>query len=239
MGLTGKTFGRLTVIEPDEIKSKSMGRKYYICQCSCKNKTILSVRADVLGKRTNSCGCLQKEIVSQYCKNNYTKENRYEFFDGYGVGHTINGESFLFDSEDFDIIKNRCWHIDKNGYVVCRKINGETLMHRLILADTVKKSDIVDHINHKTFDNRKCNLRITTQQRNCFNQSVRKNNKSGVSGVMYSQDKHKWVARITYSGKNIHLGYYKTKDEAVIARQEAEEKYFGEYSYKNSIEKGI
>lgn len=34
--------------------------------------------------------------------------------------------------------------------------------------------------------------------------------------------------------KDIYLGYYKDFDEAVKVRKEAEEKYFGEYSYDNS-----
>lgn len=56
--LTGKTFGRLTVIGLDEAKT---GRKtYWICQCQCGN--ICSCRADSLqGGVIRSCGCLKKE----------------------------------------------------------------------------------------------------------------------------------------------------------------------------------
>ena len=39
----------------------------------------------------------------------------------------------------------------------------------------------VDHKNHNTFDNRKKNLRITTNQENCFNHRTHKNNTSGHS----------------------------------------------------------
>ena len=35
--------------------------------------------------------------------------------------------------------------------------------------------------------------------------------------------------------KAINLGYFDTFEEAVKERKEAEEKYFGEYSYDNSM----
>ena len=55
----GNRYGRLTVLEID--KSKIGGRQgyYYICQCDCGNT--VSVRGNILGKNTKSCGCLKKE----------------------------------------------------------------------------------------------------------------------------------------------------------------------------------
>lgn len=44
-------------------------------------------------------------------------------------------------------------------------------------------------------------------------------------------------AFITVNKKYIHLGSFNTKDEAILARRKAEEKYFGEYSYNDSIKK--
>ena len=37
------------------------------------------------------------------------------------------------------------------------------------------------------------------------------------------------------SGKSFFLGAFDTFEEAVAARKAAEEKYFGDYSYDNSI----
>lgn len=54
--LIGKHFGRLTVIE------HSNKDKYWICQCECGNiKEIYEY--NLLKGKTNSCGCLHKEIV--------------------------------------------------------------------------------------------------------------------------------------------------------------------------------
>ena len=58
--LTGKRFGRLTVVKEDPIRDGSYVK--WICRCDCGN--IISTRAPNLRSgNTLSCGCLQKEIV--------------------------------------------------------------------------------------------------------------------------------------------------------------------------------
>lgn len=68
--LTGKRFGRLLVIGPDEEK-----HGYWVCQCDCGETT--SVRAKSLKLEqggTRSCGCIQREFaVEQGAKS--IKEN--------------------------------------------------------------------------------------------------------------------------------------------------------------------
>ena len=60
--LTGKQFGRLTVIKRDI--TKKANEAYWICQCECG--TVKSVIGSDLRKgKTKSCGCLQKEIASE------------------------------------------------------------------------------------------------------------------------------------------------------------------------------
>ena len=61
--LTGQVFGRLTVIERDESVGSDKGA-YWICQCECGNvKSINSY--SLRSGATQSCGCLNKEIISQ------------------------------------------------------------------------------------------------------------------------------------------------------------------------------
>ena len=43
-----------------------------------------------------------------------------------------------------------------------------------------------------------------------------------------------WLAQIGFNGQKIKLGRFKNKEDAIKARKEAEEKYFGEHSYDNS-----
>lgn len=60
------------------------------------------------------------------------------------------------------------------------------------------------------------------------NNKVRKNNKTGVTGISVRQNKYSksYIVRICVKGKNIRIGTYKDLDSAIKARIEAEEKYF-------------
>lgn len=61
--LTGKTFGRLTVLEEAE-KRSSKGYIQWICRCNCENETIVVVPSYRLKSgKTRSCGCLQRDTV--------------------------------------------------------------------------------------------------------------------------------------------------------------------------------
>ena len=65
-----------------------------------------------------------------------------------------------------------------------------------------------------------------------MNRGMQKNNKSGYTGVFRFHNK--WVAAIGFNGKQIRLGAYDDIEDAIESRREAEIKYFGDYSYKNS-----
>ena len=60
MDLSGKTFGKLTVVELDLNRSKESKWRYWLCQCACGNENLASVCTSELnnGKR-KSCGCLR------------------------------------------------------------------------------------------------------------------------------------------------------------------------------------
>ena len=64
--LSGRVFGRLTVIKraEDQVYSNGTKRVTFLCQCSCGNKTI--VRGDFLREgRVLSCGCAKKDHASK------------------------------------------------------------------------------------------------------------------------------------------------------------------------------
>jgi hypothetical protein len=92
-------------------------------------------------------------------------------------------------------------------------------------------SDIVDHINGDTFDNRKFNLRIVSQHRNMFN--IRKDKFVGVKKMPYA--KVSYQAMIMKDYKPIYLGTYPTFEEAAIARLKSERELFGEYGGQKDL----
>ena len=67
-----------------------------------------------------------------------------------------------------------------------------------------------------------------------MNKGLQKNNNSGVTGVSWHKRDNIWEARITLNKKQIYLGRFENFEDAIKARKEAEEKYFGEYAYDYS-----
>jgi hypothetical protein len=229
--LTGKTFGRLKVISKTNERTKD-GSVIWDCICECgnKHKTYSTL---LLSGQSKSCGCLQKEIAATYCKNNYKKYNTYNLTGEYGIGYTSKDEEFYFDIDDYTKIKDVCWCVSVNGYLVGYIDDVMVSMHRII-KNPSDDSD-VDHINHNKLDNRKINLRECTRSQNLMNKDIGLNNTSGYKGVYWSKNYKKWEARIFVNNSQMLLGYYDSFDEAVQVRKEAEEQYFGEYSYDNSM----
>ena len=107
-------------------------------------------------------------------------------------------------------------------------------MHRFIMG--AGEGDVIDHFNHDQTNNRKANLRIVTPLENAINRKRRADNTSGCTGVRRNKGCRTWTAEITVNKQRIRLGSFATFGEAVAARKAAEEKYFGAYSYDNSIE---
>lgn len=83
----------------------------------------------------------------------------------------------------------------------------------------------VDHINGNRSDNRIKNLRSVTKRENSLNRGLNSNNTSGHTGVIWLKHRHKWQAKIKIHGKQISLGHYQDKSEAITARKKAEAKY--------------
>lgn len=107
-------------------------------------------------------------------------------------------------------------------------------MHRLLFPESEK----VDHIKHINHDNRKLELRPVTASQNCMNRGLLPNNTSGVTGVSYSRTEDRWIAHISINNEK-HQKRFVNFEDAVKQRKEWEEKYFGEYSYNNSMKEVV
>jgi len=79
----------------------------------------------------------------------------------------------------------------------------------------------IDHINHDRSDNRIENLRLVSRSDNARNQKLNRHNTSGFNGVSYHKKRQEWRAAIQVNGKKKWVGSFKTKDEAIAARQKA------------------
>ena len=111
----------------------------------------------------------------------------------------------------------------RTGYVIIT-INGVAhTAHRLaFLYMTGESPEQVDHIDHVRTNNAWENLRSANHQINARNCPLYSNNSSGVAGVNYHKGFRKWMARIVGDGKRLSLGFFENKEDAVLARKNAE-----------------
>ena len=222
--LVGQTINGWKVLALDEIKTAPSGKRIKWWKCQDEAGNVITLPAYILSAGTGTPSPGRR------------KHNWYEFCDDYVICHTPDELTFTIDAADYDEIKDHYWFIDKhNGYVETRIKRKRLLLHRLIMK--AEEGSIIDHINHDKTDNRKVNLRVVTAMQNAINRKLRVNNTSGYPGVLNRTDQRgkPWHASITVDKHVIHLGTYDTFDEAVAARKAAERKYFGEYSYAQSI----
>ena len=103
------------------------------------------------------------------------------------------------------------WLLNSNGYA--RNHSG-IYLHSLVM--TSGSGQIVDHVSRDKLDNRRSNLRITTQSENMRNSSMRSDNTSGYRGIGWDKSRGKWI--VSLLGK--HIGRYEDIDEAILARNE-------------------
>ena len=134
----------------------------------------------------------------------------------------------LIDLEDISKVEEYKWYLKKDGYVYSN--DGPTRLHRLVMD--CPEDMIIDHVNRDRLDNRKSNLRICTTQQNSWNHSVCSRNTSGTTGVSWNEYCNKWYAQIMINGKTINLGYYDKYEDAIQARKDAEDTYFGDFKRK-------
>lgn len=99
--ITGKVYGKLTVIEWDKSRSKEGNGTYWNCKCECGN-TISVQKSNLIGGNVKSCGCMVSvgenriEDILQKEKIIYSKQ--FSFSDLTG----INGGLLRFDFAIFD-----------------------------------------------------------------------------------------------------------------------------------------
>lgn len=99
MDLTGQKFGRWTVLERAEPKynKKGCAEGRWKCRCDCGTERIV-LQASLVRGRSQSCGCLNKEITSSIFKKH---------------GHSHSGCSLY---SVWNSIKNRCYCQSSSDY---------------------------------------------------------------------------------------------------------------------------
>lgn len=223
--LTGKQFGRLTVIKQIDDYVTPSGNRYnrWLCECSCaQHKQIPVVGRSLKSGNTQSCGCLERELRIARLK----KYNEYRIDGDIVIGKASNtDDEFMIDIQDFDKIKNICWSVcvDCSGIKELRGYDKET--QKTWRMHTFLGFGGYDHIDRSELNNCRDNLRVATPQEQVWNRGKAPNKSSNVTGVSWYERDQRWVAELFYGGKKVFRKYFKTEQEAIVARLQEEVKY--------------
>lgn len=208
--LTGRTFGRLKVIGRDE--SRKSKYVYWLCECQCENKTIVSVRGWNLKKEsTMSCGCLNCENIHRKRRNGLDiSERQFGLLTAkYYVKSGKNGAIWHCECACGNTIETYVSYLTRGNVNSCGCLgnkNREELHERL-------RSMMIEDTNISLIKKREPNKNTTT----------------GIRGVSWCASKQKYIATITFQKKHYYLCSSVDLEICKAARKEAEEHLFGDF----------
>lgn len=198
--LKGRTFGWLTVREEAERRN---GRRMWRCTCIC-GKEVVAEESHLKRGHTKSCGCYRRAKA---------REKLMDL-----TGQRFGRLTALGPVQEADRTVSywRC-RCDCGKEVICHKENlraGITRSCGCLLEEQRKKNmEKAIHIVDGT-----CVEKIASRR-------TASNNTSGHRGV-YRRGEARWSAAIGFKGKLYNLGSFRSFEEAVNARLEAEKRYY-------------
>lgn len=203
--IIGNRYGRLVVLEKMD-KKTSNGCYIYKCKCDCGNiKEVSGVELRRNG--TKSCGCLKSrrnDLIKNISGRRYGKLIAIRATEERVKGnHAVVWECKCDCGNTVLVSENA---LSKGTTKSCGCLKEQQFVKT---RETYEKKELVDNTA----------LCALTSK-------LRDDNTSGHKGVYWVQRVEMWRVLITCQGKTHNIGYFKDYDEAVIAREEAEKKYF-------------
>ena len=147
-----------------------------------------------------------------------------------------HGKVTIVDNQDWPLMAGYRWYAlrgktagSERWYAAACHEGRTVYMHRVITH--AGPGEKVDHKNWDGLDNRRTNLRLCTNAQNMANQRTYRG-RAGMRGV-YPR-KERWRARIWVGYRGISLGTFDSPEEAARARDEAAQRFHGEFAVMNA-----
>ena len=223
--LTGRIFGRWLVLgqAEDHVDKNGKHSAMWHCRCNCENKTEKDVAQSNLKNGTSqSCGCIHKEMMSEKFSTHKMTDSRlylvwkgmkarcyvesHNHYEQYGARGIVVCDEW---KNDFQAFYN--WAM-QNGYDE-NALRNECMLER-------------NDVNGNYCPENCCWTNATKQ---CINQNLRKDNKTGIKGVNWDESRNMWQAQLQINKKKVLNEHFNNFDDAVKARKDAELKYFSKY----------
>ena len=201
LDLTGQRFGRLTVVS----RAENIGRDTaWLCRCDCGNE--VTVRTCYLRKgEKRDCGCDTSVPMLAGTRQYDLTGQRFGKLTALRPLGAPDGKNYRWLC--------RCDCGKEISAQVGNLRNGKAASCG---CDRVPLAEYLHYVDG-------------TNVEMIRSQTVRSNNSSGVTGVYWVKRQQRWAASLCFKGERYHLGLFERFDDAVEARKEAEQKYFGTF----------
>ncbi len=152
------------------------------------------------------------------------------------------------DAEDYERVTKHRWRARTAGsgrqlVVTTLSANGTDRQVTLgwFLMQPPEGKQVYPRRFQNGFDYRKENLIVCTmkERQQILPKGRRVQTSSRYKGVSRLEAKNRWKAAIQVEGKTIHIGLFKTEEEAASAYNDTARKYFGEMAYQNQVQASV
>lgn len=214
--LVGKKFGKLTVLEPT---GKTInGKKQWRCRCDCGGyKDVLST--NLTNGHVQSCGCMGRGRVPH-------TDLAGKRFGSLVVIRRVRAKTSPIERKESLLWECKC----DCGNIVCKETEYLYKEGKNACDECIRAGRRTTILSNGGFVE-------GTQLPKLKHDSQKSNNKTGIRGVYFNAKKNRYRATITFQGKQRHLGYFYTLEEAAKARDCAEQELFESFLEKQTTEK--